>query len=398
MNSKNFSNSTQSSKKEYLLNVKQQFYEELKKQKEEFKPTKELSSHSTIPIITEKHYPQVSAMQVTNKDVEASQFNQNTFVKEGYETIVSQKAKSIVGISKPQHKTTTTNTFNSELQELYSSKKAVESEHIFEEEIKIGKVLSSKLAGLLGNSSPLLKIQTHDNISISKHIETHQTGETKAKEAILELYYKGFDDNQIRSLLSLGSFGKEANKVLVPTKWGISACDSVIEQDLYSKIKSKPLINKYEIFEHYDKGNHFMICFLPEYFCSEVVESWPEGSGWALERDFVKNNNKLQTKEPECAGGYYATKLAMFEHLYNKNKQAACISIRIIDGYDLPLGVIFVRECAREAIKKGPIFSTNSFEEFSFCIQTKFPIHNQFFKNSPLLKEIKEFKNLNNWI
>ncbi len=392
------SNSSTNSKREYLNKIKKNFFEELKKQKEEFKPTKELTTHSTIPIITSNNYPQVSTMQVTNNSIESSQFEQNNFVKKEYDHILKHKARSFVGTTNQVHKTNFNSKLNETLQDVYASKKAIESTHNFEDEIKVGKVLSSKVAGLLGNSTKLQSISVDDNISISKLIEKHRVGETKSKDAILELYYKGFNDNQIRSMLSLGSFGIDANKVLVPTKWSISACDSVIEQDLYKKIIEYPTSNKYEVFEHQDKENHFIILFLPEAFCSEVVETWPEGSAWALKRDFVRNDNKLQTKEPECAGGYYATKLAMFEHLYTKKRQSACISIRVIGEYEIPLGVIFVRECVRESIKKGPKLSTQNEFEFYDFIKEKYSIHNQFLQSSPILKEIKQFKTLNKWV
>ena len=386
-----------SSKKEYLRTLKQKFLQELKQHKEEFKPTKEITSYSTIPIITSKNYPQISHMQVTNTSLESSQFHQNEFVKKEYSQILSQKAKSIVGNSKPIHKTHHQEKINLELQDIYASKKAIESTHTFEDEVKVGKILSSKVAGLLGNSTHLKNVQADDNISISKLIEKHRIGETKSKDAILELYYKGFDDNQIRSLLSLGNFGIKQNKVLVPTKWSISACDSVIEQDLYSKIIQYSISNSFEIFEYEDKGNHFIICYLPYHFCSEVVETWPQDSKWAIERDFVTHNNKLQTKEPQCAGGYFATKLAMLEYLHNNKQQRACVSIRIIENYEIPLGVIFVRECVREALKRKKIFSSQNEEEFLEFIKTKYPKHYIFLKTSPVLKEIKTFKTLNNW-
>lgn len=414
------SNSSTNSKREYLNRIKKNFLEELKKQKEEFKPTKELTTHSTIPIITSNNYPQVSTMQVTNNSIESSQFEQNDFVKKEYDHILKHKARSFVGTTNQVHKTNFNSKLNETLQDVYASKKAIESTHKFEDEIKVGKVLSSKVAGLLGNSTKLQSISVDDNISISKLIEKHRVGETKSKDAILELYYKGFNDNQIRSMLSLGSFGIDVNKVLVPTKWSISACDSVIEQDLYKKVIEYPISNDYEIFEHQDKENHFIIIFLPETFCSEVVETWRikdeqgtrttqtefdkvsrtwhEGRGWALERDFVRNNNKLQTKEPQCAGGYYATKLVMFEHLYAKKRQSACISIRVIGEYEIPLGVIFVRECVREAIKKNPVLSTQNEFEFYEFMKKNYNLHNQFLHNSPVLKEIKQFKTLNKWV
>lgn len=388
-----------SSKQEYLSNIKKEFYNQLKTYKEEFKPTKELTTHSTIPLLTSKTYPQISTFQVTNLSVENTQFNQNEFVKKDYSHILKHKARSIVATSSPIHKTHTKEQLHTQLTTIYSSKKAVESEHIFETELKIGKVLSSKTAGLLGNSTPLLQINTYDNISISKHLEKHQQGETKSKDAIIELYERGFNDTQIRTLLSLGTFGLEKNKLLVPTKWSISACDSVLEQYLYSKIINYKVANEYLVFEHLDKGNHFIMCFLPYQFCSEVIETYKNSQNiQIIEQDFVSFSNKLSKKEPECAGGYWATKLAMLEKMNSLKKQYACISIRIIENYEIPLGVIFVRECVREAVNKQPIFNTFLKEEFEEFLNNNFSKHYTLYKKSKLLQEISTLKHLNEWI
>lgn len=393
------SSSFKSSKQEHLSQIKKEFYNQLKAYKEEFKPAKELTTYSTLPLLTSKTYPQISTYQVTNTDIENTQFNQNEFVKKDYSHILKHKARSVVATSQPQHKTQTKKQLQEDLTLLYSSKKAVESEHIFEDELKIGNILSSKTAGLLGNSTPLLKINTYDNISISKHLEKHQQGETKAKDAIIELYERGFNDTQIRTLLSLGTFGLDKNKVLVPTKWSISACDSVLEQYLYTKIINYRIGEEYLVFEHNDKGNHFIICFLPNQFCSDVIETYTNSDNiQVVEEDFVPFSNKLSTKEPECAGGYWATKLAMLEKINSLKKQYACISIRIINNYEIPLGVIFVRESVREAINKKPIFKTLNKEEFEQFLENNYLNHFKFYKNSKFHKEISNLKHLNKWM
>lgn len=282
---------------------------------------------------------------------------------------------------------------------IYSSKKPIESEHIFENELQIGSILSSKTAGLLGNSSPLLQIKTHDNISISKHLEKHQSGETKAKEAIIDLYERGFNDTQIRTLLSLSTFGRGRNKILVPSKWAISACDNILEQHLYSKIINYKLGTKYQVFKRDDKGNHFIICMIPKSFCAEIIETYIDSQNIEIiENDFVPFSNKLSSGKPECAGGYWATKLAMFEYMQQERRQYACISIRVINNYEIPLGVIFVRESVREAIFKNPIFETNQKEEFETFLKLNFLKHYDFYKNSRIVKEVSVFKQLNNWL
>lgn len=386
-----------SSKQEHLSQIKKEFYNHLKQYKEEFKPTKELTTYSTLPLLTSNNYPNISTYQVTNKNIENTQQYQNEFVKKDYSEILKHKAQSIVATSKPKHKSTRDN-IHEELQSIYSSKKPVESQHQFENELKIGSILSSKTAGLLGNSSPLLNITTHNNISISKHLEKHQLGETKAKEAVIELYERGFNDTQIRSLLSLSSFGLKKNKILVPSKWSISACDSIIEQHLYSQITKYQVANTYELFEYFDKGNHFIICMLPYPFCAEVIETYFNSNNQIIiEDDFVTFNNKLKTKEPECAGGYWATKLGMLEYMKHQKKQYAGISIRIIQNYEIPLGVIFVRESVREALKLNPKIITQSYEEFEKYLSQNYSKHYVHFISSKLIKEIKATKYLNQY-
>lgn len=394
------SSSFKSSKQEHLSQIKKEFYQQLKQYKEEFKPTKELTTYSTIPLLTSSNYPNISTFQVTNSSVENTQEKQNEFVKKDYSHILKHKARSVVATSQPAHKTNTSESLHQELSNIYSSKKAVESEHIFEDELKIGNILSSKTAGLLGNSTPLLEIKTHNNISISKHLEKHQTGETKSKEAIIELYEKGFNDTQIRTLLSLGTFGVDKNKILVPSKWAISACDSVLEQYLYSKIINFKVGREFLAFHHFDKGNEFIICMLPYHFCSEVIENFYNSvlQTNVIERDFVTNTNKLQTKEPECAGGYYATKLPMFEYMIREKKQYASISIRIIKNYEIPLGVIFVRESVRAALNKKPLIKTTNREEFEKFIIKNYFNHFKLYKDSKVLNEVLKFKNLDSWV
>ncbi|MFP4402364.1 MAG: hypothetical protein ACLFPL_03975 [Candidatus Nanoarchaeia archaeon] len=393
--------SFKSSKQQRLDEIKQQFYKDIKQYKEEFKPTNELTSHSTIPIITSKHYPQISTMQITNPDISASQYHQNEFVKQDYSAILKSKARSIAGVSsKPTHKTNTRSNLHETIRDIYASKTPQLSRHIFENDVKINNIVSTQTTGLLGSSNSLQSIEVDDNISISTHIEKYNNGEVRAKEAILNLYYKGFNDNQIRSLLSLGSFGKENNKILVPTKWAISACDSIIEQDLYSKIINYNISNSYELYYYEDKGNAFLICLFPNQFCAEVIETWFSSSTKKLviERDFVNFSNKLQTKEPECAGGYWATKLAILEHLYKHKKQSAFLSIRLINNYEIPLGVIFVRESVREAMKAKPILQTQSQEEYMSYIQTHFQNHFAHVQHSRVLQEISQVKSLREFI
>ncbi|TRM96066.1 hypothetical protein DMP16_07905, partial [Sulfolobus sp. B1] len=59
---------------------------------------------------------------------------------------------------------------------------------------------------------------------------------------------------------------------------------------------------------------------------------------------------------PEIGGCYYASRLGVTEHLYERRKQATAILWReIYEGFNLPIGVWFVRENVREMFKNKPL-------------------------------------------
>ena len=105
-----------------------------------------------------------------------------------------------------------------------------------------------------------------------------------------------------------------------------------------------------------------------------------------IEQDYVGNNNKLGYTEPNCSGGYWATKSPINRFLDQRKKQASYISIRFIDNYEIPLGVVFVRECARKALKNC-IFKSSSQKEVEDFLKQYSPRHYYHFKTSKLLKE-----------
>ena len=55
------------------------------------------------------------------------------------------------------------------------------------------------------------------------------------------------------------------------------------------------------------------------------------------------------------AGGYYAARLAVLEHLAGQGRQAGVLAVReISEAYWAPLGVWVVREVARKAMRSPP--------------------------------------------
>jgi hypothetical protein len=173
--------------------------------------------------------------------------------------------------------------------------------------------------------------------------------------AIEELYSSGICLDHISRMLSLGLLGRRRR--LVPTRWSITASDDMIGKALKNGILDQPLINDYYLFSGTGLGNHFEILLMPRPFSFELIEIWMPRSVWA-EDGFIGGDREDARPKKEyssLAGGYYAARLAVLEHLGGQGRQAAVLAVReISDAYWAPLGVWVVREAAKKAMRAAP--------------------------------------------
>lgn len=382
-------------KREILSQTKKQFYDEIKKYQSNLKPTKEIEGFGSTAIVGEKSYPELKVYNISNSDKDASFFNTSKNVKKEYSDIVKLNAKNIMGnTNKIYIKHTNTRILNN-IQNVYKSKSAVEFASKFENELKFNKPVINKLSGMLGTKNELKQISLNENTKTSKQIEKYTTNDIKSREAMINLYKRGTSEQQIINLLSLGQFGVQTNKKIVPTKWSNTAYDKTIEQYLHKKLITYKIIDNYEVYFYEDKGNSFLVILSPSAYCLESIEKM---SNW-FGVDFANHKNKLLEKdEPETAGGFYATKIAIFEALEKRKRQASIICIRLIDNYEIPLGVVFVRESVRECMKiQNQIFKTSKLDELKVYMRIRQTKYDKLFTNSKVLKEMKSQRRLNDF-
>jgi hypothetical protein len=385
------------SNKTIINRTKNEFFKQIKAYQKTLKPTKEIEGFGSAPIVGEKNYPFLQIHNSSNEDKANNFMNSGEIVKQGYKDIFELKAKNILGSTQNTHIRRTTDRINNEIIDIYKSKKAIEFNSTFETEIKFDKVLTNKFAGVVGSKNELESLNATENTATNKQIEKYESNDAKAKEAVIKLYEKGENEQQIIHLLALGIFGVSINKKLVPSKWAITAYDTMIQTHLHKKILKYNPINQYEVYYYQNKSDTHVNILLPDNYMGTHTEDWAnsysdEWNGFNV--DWFNNSNKLSTPEALNAGGYYATKIALNEHLNSRKKQAAAIMIRRIRDYDVPLGVVFVRECVRESFKHQ-VFKTSSFSELDNFIKTKFPDHYKHFINSKVLKEQKKQTKLN---
>jgi len=215
----------------------------------------------------------------------------------------------------------------------------------------------------------------------------------KAADAVRGLYENGVLVTKIQRSFSVGAFGLKQNRRLVPTRWSITAVDSILSKDLMEKIKTFPEINEYRICESRYLDNIFEVLMLPQAWSYEAMEAWYPGTIWnpsgrsvVLYSDWEGYEGR--TTYADIGGCYYAARLAVCELLTKERRQATVIVLREAHpGYIMPVGVWQVRENVRNAMRQTPL-KFNTLDEALDRIASQFQIPLQrWIQNSRLLQD-----------
>jgi len=209
--------------------------------------------------------------------------------------------------------------------------------------------------------------------------KAYRDTDLKAVQAVRELYGKGVMVTKIQRAFSVGAFGIEKNRRLVPTRWSITAVDDIISKDLIQKVKTYPEINEFRVYESVYMDNVFEILMIPAQWSYESMEAWYPGTVWnpngnkiAVYSDWEGNNGR--TTYAAIGGCYYSARLATCELLVKERRQATVIVLREArPGYIMPIGVWQVRENVRNAMKQKPFLFEKLDESLKF-IGSRFEI------------------------
>lgn len=243
--------------------------------------------------------------------------------------------------------------------------------------------------------SALIKDLKVGNPRWDHHIENaYEDTDLKAVGAVLELYRKGVLVTKIQRAFSIGAFGLKKNRRLVPTRWSITAVDSIISKELIEKVKTFSEIGEYRVYESRYLDNVFEVLMIPNAWSYEAIEAWYPGTVWnphgrsiVMYSDWEDYDGR--TTYAEIGGCYYAARLAVCEQLVREKRQATVIVLREAHpGYIMPVGVWQVRENVRNAMRQKP-FTFSSLEEALEWIAGRFQISlRRWIMNSELLKNL----------
>jgi hypothetical protein len=193
----------------------------------------------------------------------------------------------------------------------------------------------------------------------------------KAADAVMELYRDKVLVTRIQRCFSVGMFGYEDRRRLVPTRWSITAVDSNISLELIDEIKQYPTIDQYQVYTFTYLDNIYIALLMPEKWEFEWIEAWFPGTTWNVDGTAPAmmgdhEGYRGRTTYASVGGCYYSTRLAVTEKLCKDRRQASALVLREIHpGYMLPVGVWNVRESIRSALRTKP----NHFDTFNSALE-----------------------------
>jgi len=256
----------------------------------------------------------------------------------------------------------------------------------------------------MGPSAVIKNFKLEGNVKVEKQIEkANNDTDLKSADAVINLYKDNIRLSTIQKAFSVGSFGIKNQRKLVPTRWSITAVDSLLSKEFMKEVKEFPTINEFQIFESNYLDNCFQIIMLPEKWKYECIEAWFPGTIWNPFDQDIKmfgdwEGYQGRTTYARIGGCYYAARLAVNDYLKKERKQAGvCILREIRPGYIMPVGVWNVRENVKNALKSKPL-KVNTFKEVLEHVKEKMNIKLDIWKqNSRLITDTLQQKKITDY-
>jgi hypothetical protein len=240
------------------------------------------------------------------------------------------------------------NRFVEKLQEISLSETSVESEVSFECQPQ-GMSFSEEHTPF-GPSAPIDRFDIETGKWNRDLENVYYDTDLKSGEAVIDLHKKGVPFSSIQKAFSVGIMGKKYRRCLVPTRWSITACDTMIGDRLLEDVEKFPLIDTWRVHEFSSLHNKYAVILMPTGWQYEWSEAFLHvlGNEELVFSDF--EGRKKKTAYSPLGGCYYSCKMAVLEALAIEQKQAGAIILReALHGY-VPMGVFNVRENVRNAM------------------------------------------------
>ncbi|MEI6796109.1 MAG: Nre family DNA repair protein, partial [Methanomassiliicoccales archaeon] len=223
-----------------------------------------------------------------------------------------------------------------------------------------GKIVLDDEIQPFGPSAKLEKFDISNPKYDHKVEKAYYDTDLKAVDAVTGLHKNGVMVSAIQKAFSVGAFGINKNRRLVPTRWSITAVDDIIGKNMLKQTKTYPLINEFRIYDWDQLDNRWCVMFLPTSWRFELIEAWYPNTVWnptGQQIEIISSHEFFDGRKEyaEIGGCYYASRMAVNEVLLAERRQAGAVIFREAHpGYIMPVGVWNVRENVRMALKQQP--------------------------------------------
>jgi hypothetical protein len=242
------------------------------------------------------------------------------------------------------------NRFVGKLQEISLSDSSVESDVSFDK-VPTGTSFSEEHTPF-GPSAGIERFEIGSGRWDRNLEKVYYDTDLKSADAIVDLHKKGVPFSSIQKAFSVGIMGKERGRHLVPTRWSITACDTMIADRLLQEVKKCPLLDTWRVHEYSSLNNNYAVLLMPTGWQYEWSEAFLHVLG---NEELVFSDHegtRKKTGYSPLGGCYYSCKMAVLEALAQEQKQAGAIILReALHGY-VPMGVFNVRENVRSAMRQ----------------------------------------------
>lgn len=279
------------------------------------------------------------------------------------------------------------------LQEMAMASKPVDSNMVLKKDPNKAVHLNEHIPPF-GPSGHMLRFDVSGNVSVDHRIEkAYYDKDLKAVDAVVDLYRNSVPLSKITKSFSVGSFGKARR--LVPTRWSITAVDDIVSKALIVNVKTQQEMGEYLVYVRKIHMNVFVAIVIPGAWSFEWIEAWFPNTTW----------NLLQYGEPEIMGDsegyngidhyarvggcYYSARLTAAEALRGLQRQGSILMLReIYPGFNIPLGVWFVREQLRAMLKSKPQRFSSMEQALEFAMSNLTIPLNKWMRKSKVLQDV----------
>jgi hypothetical protein len=258
--------------------------------------------------------------------------------------------------------------FIEKLQNIVLSDRSIESEARFSS-VPAGFSFSEEHTPY-GPSAPLEHLEIEEQRWNRDLESVYYDTDLRAAEAVIRLHQGKVPFSNIQKAFSVGVMGNGTARHLVPTRWSITACDTILGNHLLKDVKKCSLIDTWRVHEFSSLNNRYAVILMPVPWQYEWTEAFVRVLG---DEEVVFSDYELHKPKAtysHLGGCFYSCKMAVLEALAEQQRQAGAIILREAASGYVPLGVFNVRENVRRAMQQPPRECEDAGEVCSYLSDT----------------------------